>query len=98
MNFIRPIITEKSMTQAQKGWYSFAVSRLIRKESIAREVARLYNVTVRDVRTIHKTGKVRRSGRKMLATRHADWKKALVKLAKGQRIPVFEVTETPAKS
>jgi large subunit ribosomal protein L23 len=93
----RPIITEKSMTQAQKGWYAFAVGAHARKELIAKEIGRLYNVTVRQVRTIHKKGKVHRAGKKMNVVTRTDWKKALVKLAKGQRISIFEVGETENK-
>lgn len=94
----RPIITEKSMTLAQGGWYEFAVVKNARKEAIAKEIGRLYNVQVRQVRTMRKTGKVHRVGKKMTVVQKPDWKKAIVRLAKGQRIPVFEVTEEGKKA
>ena len=93
MKQTRPLITEKSMALAQKGWYTFAVSVASRKETIAREIGQLYNVTVREVRTIHRVGKMHRTGRKMILKRRPDWKKAMVKLIKGQKIPVFEIGE-----
>lgn len=89
----RPIITEKSMALAQTGWYAFAVHKNARKEVIAKEISRMYDVTVIDVRTMRKPGKVHRVGKKMTLVSKPDWKKALVQLKKGQRIPVFEVSE-----
>lgn len=97
MTTIRPLITEKSMALAQKGWYTFAVSKITRKETIVKEVGKLYNVQVRDVRTIKKFGKTHRAGKKSMLMRKPDWKKAMVKLAKGQRISVFEVTGEETK-
>jgi len=94
----RPLITEKSMTLAQRGWYTFAVTKTARKEAIAKAINRLYAVTVVDVRTVKKVGKVHRAGKKMIAIKKSDWKKAMVKLAKGQRIPVFEVTGEQTKA
>lgn len=95
---IRPLITEKSMVLAQRGWYTFAVAKIARKEVIAKEISKLYSVSVRDIRTIKMTGKTHRSGKKMVMAKKTDWKKAMVRLAKGQRIPVFEVTQESAKS
>ena len=93
----KPLITEKSMVRAQRGWYTFAVAKTARKEEIAKAVGKQFNVTVRGVRTVSRTGKVRRSGKKMLPARQTDWKTAMVKLAKGQSIPVFEVTGSEHK-
>ena len=93
----RPLITEKSMLRAQRGWYTFAVEKHARKEEIAKTVSKLYNVTVIDVRTVSRVGKMRRSGRKMIASRGSDWKTAMVKLTKGHTIPVFEVTGSEQK-
>lgn len=93
MKQTRPHITEKSMALAQQGWYSFVVSAGSRKESIAKEIGALYNVTVKEVRTIRRKGKMHRTGKKMIMKRKADWKKALVRLAKGQKIAVFDIGE-----
>jgi len=93
MKQTRPLITEKSMSLAQAGWYTFAVPAFSRKEGIAREISRLYNVTVREVRTIHRVGKMHRTGKKMIMERRPDWKKAMVRIAKGQKIAVFDIGE-----
>jgi large subunit ribosomal protein L23 len=87
----RPVITEKSLMLVPKGWYTFAVSAAARKEQIAAEIAKLYNVKVVAVRTIRMHGKTRRVGRKMSTIARPDWKKALVQLKSGQKIDVFEV-------
>ncbi|MFZ5535720.1 MAG: uL23 family ribosomal protein [Patescibacteria group bacterium] len=91
MKLIRPIITEKSMTLAQKGWYSFMLPAGSRKEGIAREINDLYNVTVREIRTIRRKGKMQRTGRKAVPKQRPDWKKAMVRLAKGQKIAIFDI-------
>ncbi len=91
MKLLRPHITEKSMILAQGGWYSFAVPARLRKEDIAREISDLYKVNVTDVRTVKRTGKLHRTGRKMIMKRRPDWKKAMVKLKKGQKIAIFEI-------
>lgn len=98
MKLTRPHITEKSMTIAQNGWYTFVVAAFSRKEDIAREIGELYGVTVREIRTIRKLGKMRKSGRKMILKKNADWKKAMVRLAKGQKIAVFDIGDQGAKA
>ena len=90
----QPLITEKSMSQAQGGWYSFKVHVDADKNSIARDIGLLYNVEVIVVRTMKRTGKMHRSGKKMILSQKSHWKKAVVQLKKGQRIPIFEVTDT----
>lgn len=94
----RPLITEKTMALASNGWFSFEVDMDADKTKIAAEVNRIYSVNTVSVRTIHVKGKTRHVGRKMREVAKSDWKKALVRLKDGQRIPVFEVTsETPQK-
>ncbi len=98
MNKIRPLITEKSMILAQGGWYSFVVGKFVRKETIAKEIGALYNVTVTDVRTVARHGKTRRAGRKMVKSQKPDWKKAMVRLKNGQKIPVFDMGSKAQKA
>lgn len=93
MKQTRPLITEKSMALAQTGWYTFAVNAFARKEQIAKEISRLYNVTVREIRTVRRVGKMHRTGKKMIMKQHTDWKKAMVRLMKGQKIAVFDIGE-----
>lgn len=87
----RPLLTEKTLALAAKGWYTFAADKLARKEQIAAQIEKLYNVKVTVIRTMFLRGKVRRSGRKMLMLKKPDWKKALVRLSQGQTIAAFTV-------
>jgi len=96
MDVKRPIITEKSLNLASRGWYTFAVAKHARKEHIAQEVEAKYHVDVLSVRTVPMHGKVRRTGKKMTPTHRPDWKKALVQLKAGQKIDAFEVSTSPS--
>lgn len=86
----RPIITEKSMKLADKGFYTFEVSKDAIKAQIAKIVAEKFNVKVLRVKTINLKGKkkVQRRVRKSYQT--TGLKKAIVQVAKGQKIPIFE--------
>jgi len=90
---IRPIITEKSLQLAQKGWYTFQVAKQSRKENVSRAVGELYKVKVLGVRSITVPGKEKKTGRKRTVKKTDSWKKALVRLAKDQTISVFSVGE-----
>ena len=89
---IKPVVTEKSLALAAKGWYTFAIDEAVSKSQAAAEISAAFKVDVITVRSIHMHGKVRRFGKKMNAVRQTDWKKALVKLKAGQKIDAFEVT------
>ena len=86
---VRPVITEKTLTLASRGWYTFAVNLEAGKHAIASDVAKYYKVKVEDVRTMIVHGKMRRVGKRMKSIQKTDWKKALVKLAKGQTIDAY---------
>jgi large subunit ribosomal protein L23 len=96
---IKPFITEKTLSLASRGWYTFAVDPSAGKRDIARDVNSVYNVIVTAVRTVGMHGKMRRVGKGMQHVKRQDWKKAAVRLAKGQKIDAFEVTtqEEPKK-
>ena len=79
---IKPIITEKSLALAAKGWFTFATAEASNKGQISQAVDDRYNVNVVDARTMIMHGKKRR-----------DWKKALVMLKEGQKIDAFEIHE-----
>lgn len=87
----RPLITEKTLLLASHGWYTFAVDIEASKASIAQAISGAYKVKVVSVRTVTMHGKVRRVGKLSLHVKKPDWKKAMVKLTKGQKIDVFEV-------
>ena len=85
----RAMISEKGtrLREKQNG-YLFEVSRDANKIEIKRAIEAIFNVKVDSVRTIRVHGKPKRQGR--FAGHRPDWKKALVTLAKGQTIELFE--------
>jgi large subunit ribosomal protein L23 len=94
---IIPRISEKTFAQAQAGMYVFDVPRRATKQQIADAVAKQYSVGVVDVNTIVAKGKVKRAHRKggsPVLGKRVDVKKAYVRLAEGQTIPVFDEKES----
>ncbi|GAB4168940.1 MAG: 50S ribosomal protein L23 [Roseiflexaceae bacterium] len=85
---IRPLITEKNTNLMQMNKYCFEVDRNATKPQIKRAIQELFKVTVTAVNTMNVRGKLRRRGREFGYT--ADWKKAIVTLAEGDRIELFE--------
>jgi len=85
----RPIISEKSTALAEvAGKYVFEVAPQANKQEIREAIQSLFNVKVRNVRTMMMQGKMKRVGR--FETKQANWKKALVTLAEGQKIDFFQ--------
>jgi large subunit ribosomal protein L23 len=89
---IRPIITEKTMLKAQDGVFTFMVHPKANKRQIAEVVEEQFKVHVIDVKTQSIKGKVRRFGKRRLQSTLSDYKKALVKLKKGENIELFDVS------
>ena len=94
----RPVITEKSLSLASTGKYTFEVSPKTRKEAIAKAVEQAFGVHVLDVRTINLKGKKRRSGPKRKATETSPTKKAIVRLAPGERMELFAAGENKGRA
>lgn len=85
---IRPLITEKNTNLMMFNKYSFEVHRDANKYQIKRAVENIFNVNVTAVHTMNVRGKKRRRGREY--GYQSDWKKAVVTLAYGDRIDLFE--------
>ncbi|NCO32773.1 MAG: 50S ribosomal protein L23 [Armatimonadetes bacterium] len=84
----RPMITEKSVIGARKGKYTFKVHPDANKIEIHKAIEEKFKVKVLKVNTINVPGKKKRMGR-FPEGRTASWKKAIVTLAPGQKIPLF---------
>ena len=86
----RPLITEKSTElRDERNIVAFQVDRRANKVQIRRAVEAQFGVKVADVRVASMHGKTRRQGR--YVGRQADWKKAYVRLAEGEKpIEFFE--------
>lgn len=95
---VRPIITEKSMREAAGGRFTFEVVGGANKPQIAEAVRSAFGVEVTRVQTLLVKGTKRRAGRKRLEVMGQTHKKAIVSLAKGQKIDLFDVVENPKGS
>ncbi len=85
---LRPIITEKTSAMQQQNKYTFRVPLTANKIEIRQAVEAVFNVKVVSVNTIRVLGKTKRMGRNV--GKRSDYKKAIVKLAEGNTIPLFE--------
>ena len=85
---IRPVISEKSYALIADGKYTFRVHDRAHKTQIAHAVEEIFGVTVAEVRTAKVRAKPKRRGLHKGKTR--AWKKAIVELAPGERIELFE--------
>ena len=84
----RPVISEKSTALTEVGnKYVFEVAPQANKQEIRDAVERLFNVSVKAVRTSILHGKVKRVGR--FEKKQPNKKKAIVTLAEGQKIEFF---------
>lgn len=89
---IRPVISEKSYALIAEGKYTFRVDDRAHKTQIAQAVEEVFGVEVAQVRTATVNPKPKRRG--LTKGRTRGWKKAVVQLAPGERIELFEGAET----
>jgi large subunit ribosomal protein L23 len=87
----RPIDTEKTRFQAElyEPKYAFEVDWRANKAQIKAAVEQIFDVDVINVRTMRVKPKLGRYGRRVV-TRKSAWKKAVVTIAEGQRLDIFE--------
>jgi large subunit ribosomal protein L23 len=85
---IEPVISEKSYALMADGKYTFRVHERAHKTQIAHAVEEIFGVGVAEVRTSRVRAKPKRRGLQSGRTR--SWKKAIVQLAPGDRIELFE--------
>ena len=86
----RPVVTEKSnVLQDLYGQYTFEVDRRANKLQVKEAVERIFEVQVEKVRIVNVKPKRGRYGRRTVV-RESALKKAIVTLAPGQRLEIFE--------
>lgn len=91
-----PVVTEKTADQMDEdGIYTFIVAQDANKIEIGTAVERLWDVTVRSVRTMRYPGKARRAflgrmARNPAKGRRAAYKKAVVQIGEGEHIELYE--------
>ena len=85
---IAPVLTEKSNELREQRKYVFKVDRRSTKLEIKEAVRKLFDVKVENCTVMNVRGKMRRV--RYRAGRTAGWKKAIVTLAHGESIGIFE--------
>jgi len=88
---IRPVVSEKSYVLASAGKYTFRVHPDAHKTQIRQAVEGLFDVNVLNVHTANVRAKPKRRG--VISGRTREWKKAVVQVAAGQEIPIFQGLE-----
>lgn len=89
---LRPVISEKSMDETQRGKYTFRVHDDANKLQVKDAIEQLFKVDVVTVNVSTMKAKEKSRNRKRGRQRGwtSPWKKAVVTLATGQKIEFFE--------
>lgn len=89
---VEPVISEKSYALMSEGRYTFRVNDRAHKTQIRSAVEEIFDVRVTAVRTSRVRSKPKRRG--LHSGRTRAWKKAIVELAPGESIELFEGAAT----
>ncbi|MDQ4058857.1 MAG: 50S ribosomal protein L23 [Actinomycetota bacterium] len=85
---LAPVVSEKSYSLLDSNAYTFVVHPDANKTEIRQAVEKIWNVKVVSVNTINRKGKSKRF--RFTVGRRPDTKRAVVKLAEGDKIEIFE--------
>ena len=85
---LSPVVSEKSYSLIDQGAYTFLVHPKANKTEIRQAVEAIWGVQVVQVNTANRRGKTKRF--RFTQGRRPDTKRAVVKLAPGQKIEIFE--------
>jgi large subunit ribosomal protein L23 len=84
----RPVVSEKSYAGLEQNTYTFLVDKRANKTEIKEAIQKIWDVRVTSVRTLNRKGKVKR--RRFTKGKRPDEKRAIVTLAEGDAIEIFE--------
>jgi large subunit ribosomal protein L23 len=84
---IAPVVSEKSYSELNKNWYTFLVHPDANKTAIKIAIQQIFDVHVETVNTLNRQGKRKRT--RSGWGKRKDTKRAIVKLADGDRIEAF---------
>ncbi len=85
---VKPLITEKATHLASENKYVFVIARGANKIETAKAIQAVYGVKPLDVNIVNMKGK--KVARGKVRGQRKDWKTAIVTLAKGDTIKVYE--------
>ncbi len=84
------MISEKSYALLDQNVYTFEVSPDANKVEIRQAVEAIFGVRVTNVNTLNRQGKRKRNRRDGKVGKRPDRKRAIVSLAEGDRIEIFQ--------
>jgi len=84
---VAPVVSEKSYSELNSNWYTFLVNPDANKTEIKIAIQQIFNVRVLSVNTLNREGKRKRT--RTGFGKRKDTKRAMVKLADGDRIEAF---------
>ena len=85
---LSPVVSEKSYSLLDNNTYTFLVHPRANKTEIRQAVEAIWGVRVVGVNTINRKGKTKRF--RFTEGKRPDSKRAIVKLAEGDKIEIFE--------
>ena len=84
----RPVISEKTYGLLDEGKYTFEVDKRANKTQIKQAIETIFDVKVTRVNTLNRQGKRKRRG--LVVGKRNDVKRAIVSLADGDEIELFD--------
>ncbi len=84
----RPVISEKTYSLLDENKYTFIVDNRANKTQIRQAIEAIFDVTVTNVNTMNRPGKRKRRG--LIVGKRADTKRAIVTVAAGDEIELFD--------
>ncbi len=87
---LAPVVSEKSYALIEQGVYTFKVHSSASKPEIHDAVEAIWGVKVTKVNTLNRIGKATRARKSNRTGKKPDTKRAIVTLAPGNDIPLFE--------
>ena len=88
---IEPVVSEKSYGLLEENVYTFRVHPSASKPEIRDAVESIFGVRVTKVNTLNRKGKRKRNRRNFTYGKRPDTKRALITLAEGDSIELFDV-------
>lgn len=95
---LKPILTERSLKDANLSWFTFSVNINAKKPEIRKAIEKSFNVNVTKLKTNIIKNKSKKAGRVRKKVFTSAWKKARAKLISGQKIQIFEGLEDGKKT
>jgi large subunit ribosomal protein L23 len=87
---VAPVVSEKSYALMEDGVYTFTVHPTASKPEIRDAVQAIFGVRVAKVNTLNRQGKRKRNRRTFTYGKRPDTKRAIVTLAEGDTIDLFQ--------